>query len=389
MHAVPDGQRGDFGTFILKKGMTREGPAFDAQGKPLAGMFVKIERDRGQLARQRDPDRLAVADAIERRPRPTPRAASRSTRCRPACTWSSRSTIGMCQARDGSAGRCRASSHRRNLTITGGRDARPIEIRATPHVVIEGGWVDSKGKPRRGSELMIIGQIDGESWHTHGPSRGGWQVLGESPARAGAGPDQLFHGSITSTRYRIGKGEQAQSQPVIMFGTLDHDVKDLEIVRYDAPVVIVKATTKDGRPLKDVDRGGQVHRGDRRAGFQDWSSRTAVRSEILFDTAGRRPVPLGPAHARPRVEDHRLCRRFKPASRTLKTRARARPRRSTSRAGAEVRIRDPGFDDSRRSDLRSFIAVIHHSKLESRISKSWTKDRRDRPGTFERYDGHC
>ena len=42
-----------------------------------------------------------------------------------------------------------------------------------------------------------------------------------------------------------------------MFGTLDHDVKDLQIVRYEATTVIVKAAAKDGRPIKDVVLAGE------------------------------------------------------------------------------------------------------------------------------------
>ena len=56
----------------------------------------------------------------------------------------------------------------RKLTLKAGETPEPLEIRATPHVLIEGGWVDSQGKPRSGWALMINGRIDGQFWHTQG-----------------------------------------------------------------------------------------------------------------------------------------------------------------------------------------------------------------------------
>ncbi len=35
-----------------------------------------------------------------------------------------------------------------------------------------------------------------------------------------------------------------------MLGTLDRDVKGIEIVRYVAPVILIKPTTKDGKQIK-------------------------------------------------------------------------------------------------------------------------------------------
>ena len=35
----------------------------------------------------------------------------------------------------------------------------------------------------------------------------------------------------------------------VNLGTLDHDVKGIEIVRYVAPIIVVNATTKDGKQI--------------------------------------------------------------------------------------------------------------------------------------------
>ena len=63
---VPDGKRGDLGTITLKKGVTVTGRVFDVQGKPLAGLFVEAERERGSGPDCEILGQLMVADAIRR-----------------------------------------------------------------------------------------------------------------------------------------------------------------------------------------------------------------------------------------------------------------------------------------------------------------------------------
>jgi hypothetical protein len=55
----------------------------------------------------------------------------------------------------------------------------------------------------------------------------------------------------STARYRIGKGGPLVDSSWPKFGTLDHDVKDIEIVRYVSPILVINATTKDGRQIKD------------------------------------------------------------------------------------------------------------------------------------------
>ena len=50
-------------------------------------------------------------------------------------------------------------------------------------------------------------------------------------------------------RWRKAKGEPLSRSRTIMLGTLDHDVKGIEIVHYNAPIVIVKCEAKDGKPI--------------------------------------------------------------------------------------------------------------------------------------------
>jgi hypothetical protein len=55
------------------------------------------------------------------------------------------------------------------------------------------------------------------------------------------------HGSL---RWRKAKGEPLSRAREIDLGTLDRDVKGIEIIRYDAPILLVKVTAKDGSKPK-------------------------------------------------------------------------------------------------------------------------------------------
>ena len=85
-HEIPEDRRGDLGTFAVKKGIATSGRALDARGQPVAGLFLQVGRDREDSADRELLHALAFGDLIDAAPRPTPRAASRSTRCLPART---------------------------------------------------------------------------------------------------------------------------------------------------------------------------------------------------------------------------------------------------------------------------------------------------------------
>src|SRR5262249_2776040 len=66
-HIIAPENRGDFGTFVLKPGITVTGQAFDVQGKPLAGMFVEVEHQRDDSPESQLLGELSVSDQLGRR----------------------------------------------------------------------------------------------------------------------------------------------------------------------------------------------------------------------------------------------------------------------------------------------------------------------------------
>ena len=173
-HAIPEDRRGDYGTFHLAKGVAIKGRAFDSQGKPIAGMFVEIERDRSNSSDSELLNQLIVSDAIERRTE-TDAAGNFTFDPLPDGVYRLQPVDYQHVPSKGLIRRALPGVFApQKVTIQEGRTAETFEIRAAPHVVIEGGWIDSKGKPRSGWDLMISGRIDGEFWHTQGlPSADG------------------------------------------------------------------------------------------------------------------------------------------------------------------------------------------------------------------------
>jgi Carboxypeptidase regulatory-like domain len=248
LHGVPEGKRGDFGKFTLKPGVSLKGRVLDVQGKPIAGIFVNAERE-GDQETGEILGGLAVADAINRT---AVTDANGSFRMAPLPNGHYRVLPGD-RSRDGS------ERHRvrplpavfspRKIALKEGETLETLEIRASPHVVIEAQWVDGKGKPTTGFSNHIFGQIDGGHWFGEAKV----DQDGRSIALVPHGLENVQLNTMTNEhhaiRWRKTKGEPLSRSRTIMLGTLDHDVKGIEIVHYNAPIVIVKGEAKDGKPV--------------------------------------------------------------------------------------------------------------------------------------------
>lgn len=254
LHGVPEGKRGELGRFTLKPGVSLTGHVLDVQGKPIAGVFVNAERtgdkESGEIL-----GGLAVADAIDRT---AVTDADGSFKLKPLPSGEYRVLPGD-RSRDGSE----RSKVRplpgvftpRKVVLKEGETPEPLEIRASPHVVIEAQWVDGQGKPTTGFANHIFGQIDGGYWF--GEAKVGPD--GKSVALVPHGLENVQINTMTNEhhaiRWRKAKGEPLSRSRIIMLGTLDHDVKGIEIVHYNAPIVIVKGETKAGKPVPGLKIG--------------------------------------------------------------------------------------------------------------------------------------
>ena len=95
-----------------------------------------------------------------------------------------------------------------------------------------------------------------------------------------------------TTRHRIGKDGPLVEGRTVKLGTLDHDVKEIEIVRYVAPIIVINATTKDGQQIKDFKADveythpGPNHRQGRRPSWAAGRRRTSSRTSSTTGATG-------------------------------------------------------------------------------------------------------
>ncbi len=317
MHEIKADKRGDYGTFVVKNGITVSGQALDDQGKPLAGLFIEIGRDRGSSPDTEILGQLIVSDALERRTE-TDSEGRFTFDPLPPGTFIARPVD--YQHVDGK-GLVRRSLpgvfSPLKVILKEGNTPEPLEIRAAPFVMIEGGWVDSKGKPRSGWALMISGRFDGQFWHTQGLVASDGKFSVKVPHGLEQANIQLIINEHASIRHRVGKTGELSTSRDLRFDTLDHDIKDLEIIRYDAPIVISKVTTKDGQPIGDVIMTGDFLEENNGPGMR-MSLKDGLQSDVHFNKQedGRyRTTQLTPDRE---VKITAHAKNFKPESKAFK-----------------------------------------------------------------------
>jgi hypothetical protein len=136
------------------------------------------------------------------------------------------------------------------VTLKGGETPDPVEIRAVPHVLVEAQLYNSKGEKRSGHEIDLVGRIDGDFWSAscHPTADGAYRQL--APHGLEDAQIMLVTNEHSALQFRTSKDAPLQHSRNIRLGTLDHDVNGIEIVRFEAPIILVNATTKDGKPVK-------------------------------------------------------------------------------------------------------------------------------------------
>jgi hypothetical protein len=136
------------------------------------------------------------------------------------------------------------------VVLKEGEAPAPVEIRAAPHVVVEAQLYDSKGKKRSGHEIDLAGEIDGGFWSAQcqPTADGAYRLL--APHGLEDAQIMLITNEHSALQFRTSKDAPLRHSRNIRLGTLDHDVKGVEIIRYEAPIILINATTKDGKPVK-------------------------------------------------------------------------------------------------------------------------------------------
>ncbi|HEV3435707.1 MAG TPA: carboxypeptidase-like regulatory domain-containing protein, partial [Gemmata sp.] len=237
-------KRGDLGTFTLKTGPRLRGTVLDAKGKPVAGLLVNAEsQDRNEEITE------PVADSINRSSVTNEKGEFEMKPLPP----------GHYQVKPGDYPRDssidRKDKKRQSVpgvfvgtkvTLKAGDTPEPVEVRAVPHVTIEAQYLDSQGKPTRGHGCHIFGQFDGVFWFGEAKADPNGKVVAQVPHGLENTQVDLMTNEHGVLRWRKAKGEPLNNNRQVQLKTMIDDVKGIEIIRYTAPILLVKVTTKDG-----------------------------------------------------------------------------------------------------------------------------------------------
>jgi hypothetical protein len=127
-----------------------------------------------------------------------------------------------------------------------------VELKAVPHVVLEAQRLDSRGQKREGSTIHLIGSLGNETWMTSADSSptGTYRVL--VPKGLSGASVSLIYDPDSAFQYRLQKDSPLQYGRHFQMGTIDEDLKGVEIIRYAAPTIVISVTTREGMPIEDL-----------------------------------------------------------------------------------------------------------------------------------------
>jgi hypothetical protein len=249
-HIVKADKRGDMGRFGLQQGIVLRGKVADAQGKPMAGVYVHADNEeRNQALGQ-----LMVADHISRTAQTNAKGEFELMPLPPGKYRIQPQEHGYDPTDEGRRQKRRpleAVFLQQKVTLRDKEKPEMLEVRAVPHVVIEAQYYDSKGKKTRGHRPHMFGQIDGGFWFAEAKTDPSGKITLLAPHGLENARLSMMNNEHGSQRHRKSKKEPLLRGRELNLGTLDHDVKGIEIVRYTAPILLVKVSTKGGKKPKD------------------------------------------------------------------------------------------------------------------------------------------
>ncbi|MFO0951248.1 MAG: hypothetical protein U0835_08865 [Isosphaeraceae bacterium] len=254
-HGLKDGRRGDLGTFTLEPGVRFGGKVLDAQGKPVAGVYVEADL-RQERGRRRGPQRRGRHEA--------PRDLDRGRRVVrvPATPPGKYRVYPSERGWDPPPATVRTTRPGRPLpgvftaqrvALKEGETPEPVEIRAAPLTSwSRHSFITARGRNDRATEVGLVGRIDGDFWSAECrcTADGAYRIL--APHGLDDAQLSLITNEHSVLQFRTSRDAPLRHNRDVRLGTLDHDVKGIEIIRYEAPIIVIGAATTDGKPVQGI-----------------------------------------------------------------------------------------------------------------------------------------
>ena len=257
-HRIGD-KRGELGELKLSEGTRVSGQVFDASGNPLAGVGFALRRKGDNEAADEFLNANAVSNGIRGGARTDAQGRFTTNPLPP----------GEYQARISGSYRDPTATHQprvpqqqelphvfapQTITIDSEQPLDPIEIRAAPHLLVRGRFFDSEGKPRASHQQFLFGKVDGNFFQARStrPQSDGWFEF-----RVPHGIEEVRLNFMTNEhsalRWRFKPDSPWHHGRQGDLGKLEQDLTTLEIIRYKAPILLVKVEDEDGALIRDFE----------------------------------------------------------------------------------------------------------------------------------------
>jgi len=248
-HRIGD-RRGDWGELKLQLGSKVYGRVRDVDGNPVSG--VRIEARRRGDGEEADEylKENAVANQIGRRT-VTNEAGEYELESLPAGDYSIRIEANSDEG-DYDPKPLEDVFLQQSVTIKD-QEPKELNIQAIPHVVLEGSYLDSNDQPRSGHEVTLFGRLDGEVYFTQSSSPGKDGKFGiRIPHGLRESRLDLITNEHSALKWRMSRDQPLQRGRRVELGTIEDDIIGFEVVRYNAPILMVKAVDESGKTHSDI-----------------------------------------------------------------------------------------------------------------------------------------
>jgi beta-lactamase regulating signal transducer with metallopeptidase domain/5-hydroxyisourate hydrolase-like protein (transthyretin family) len=240
-------KHGNLGRFVLEKGIVLEGSLLDENGKPVPDAWVNANLKSGPAKKSWD---MPVYDYLSR-------SALSDAQGRFTLAPLPEGTYGLGidnEPSDALADKSKSCEVeptflRQEVILSPSEDQKPIEITAVPHVVVEAQFFDSSGKRTSSYPPHLFGQFGSSSYYREAKMDDNGKATFKAPKGLDRATLDVITNLHTAIRHRTGKDSPLQNGQTIRLGTLQNDIKDIEIIKYNSPVVIIRAADQDGKPI--------------------------------------------------------------------------------------------------------------------------------------------
>ncbi|TWU00979.1 carboxypeptidase regulatory-like domain-containing protein [Stieleria varia] len=247
-------KRGQYDSIQLNDGKRLTGQVLDTKGEPVANVGVSVD----SLSDGEDADEFLNPNAVSTGIRATAMTDAQGKfelLPLPPGEYSVRVEDQVHDPTEEQTGRKPKKDldhafSRMKITISDDDINEPLVIRALPHVIIRGRFFDAHGKPRASHSQHLFGKVDGEffSMESSRPGEDGWFEF-KAPHGATDVRINTMTNEHSALRWRLKPKDPLSVEREINLGTLEEDITTLEIVRYKAPILLVKIIDETGKPI--------------------------------------------------------------------------------------------------------------------------------------------